>query len=429
MYDDEGKEIAVAGDVLPVLLPKDINLDGSPSPLSKASDSLNVTLPDGRTARRETDTFDTFFESSWYFSRFCCPDQSTKMLDERANYWMPVDIYIGGIEHAVLHLLYARFFHKAMRDAGLVTSSEPFKRLLTQGMVCKETYFRDGENGRKKYFSPEQVEVELDVKGRPVSALLKEDQLAVNIGPVEKMSKSKNNGVDPQALIDTYGADTVRLYTMFAAPPEHTLEWSDSAVEGSSRFLKSLWRLILDHKAEDSFSTTKSPAVTSDELLGLRRHIHQAIVKVTDDIARRYKFNTAIAAIMELVNHLARFDSHESATHAIRQEGFEVVVRLLAPFVPHVSQILWNGLGQSGDLIDVSWPIEDKSALELDILELVVQVNGRKRALVKVPVAATKKECEEVGLADENVARFTIGQTVKKIIVVPGKLINIVVGD
>ena len=429
MYDDEGKEIAVAGDDLPVLLPKDINLDGSPSPLSKASDFLNVTLPDGRTARRETDTFDTFFESSWYFSRFCCPDQSTKMLDDRANYWMPVDIYIGGIEHAVLHLLYARFFHKAMRDAGLVTSSEPFKRLLTQGMVCKETYFRDGENGRKKYFSPEQVEVELDSKGRPVSALLREDQLAVNIGPVEKMSKSKNNGVDPQALIDTYGADTVRLYTMFAAPPEHTLEWSDSAVEGSSRFLKSLWRLILDHKAENSFSITKPPAVTSDELLGLRRHIHQAIVKVTDDIARRYKFNTAIAAIMELVNHLARFDSHESEAHAIRQEGFEVVVRLLAPFVPHVSQILWNGLGQSGDLIDVSWPVEDKSALELDILELVVQVNGRKRALVKVPVAATKIECEEVGLADENVRRFTIGQTVKKIIVVPGKLINIVVGD
>jgi leucyl-tRNA synthetase len=428
MYDEDGNEIVVADDVLPVVLPPDINLDGSPSPLSKASDFINVTLPDGRKARRETDTFDTFFESSWYFSRFCCPDQSTKMLDERANYWMPVDVYIGGIEHAVLHLLYARFFHKAMRDAGLVTSNEPFKRLLTQGMVCKETYFRTAKNGRKQYFSPEQVEVELDTKGRPTSALLKEDQLAVSIGPVEKMSKSKNNGVDPQVLIDSYGADTVRLYTMFAAPPEHTLEWSDSAVEGSSRFLKSLWRLILEHKAENVFSVGKGSDRTSDELLSLRRHVHQTIVKVTDDIARRYKFNTAIAAIMELVNHLARFESKETNTQAIRQEGFEAVVRLLAPFVPHVAQVLWNKLDQEGDLIDAPWPVEDKSALVLDTVELVVQVNGRKRALVEVSVSATKEECEAAGLADENVTRFTIGQTVKKVIVVPGKLINIVVG-
>ena len=426
LYGDDGSVVPEADERLPVVLPEEVNWEGVTSPLKSMPEFQQATLPDGRAGRRETDTFDTFFESSWYFTRFACADASDGMVDARADYWMPVDIYIGGIEHAVLHLLYARFFHKAMRDAGLVKSDEPFKRLLTQGMVCKETYYRDAENGRKQYFNPTQVDVELDAKGRAVSARAKSDGQPVTIGAVEKMSKSKNNGVDPQALIDRYGADTVRLYTMFAAPPDQSLEWSDSAVEGQFRFLKSLWRLVNEHAG------TTPPAVAgeqTEDLKTLRRHIHETIAKVSDDISRRYKFNTAIAAVMELVNHLSRMTVGSAAAHAVRQEGLDTVVLLLAPIVPHVTAVLWQALGHADDLALAAWPVADQAALARDEVEMVVQVNGRKRAVVRVPVNADKAACEALALAEDNVQRFVSGKALRKVIVVPGKLVNVVVAE
>lgn len=426
LYGDDGSVVPEADERLPVVLPEEVNWEGVTSPLKSMPEFQQATLPDGRPGRRETDTFDTFFESSWYFTRFACADATDGMVDARADYWMPVDIYIGGIEHAVLHLLYARFFHKAMRDAGLVKSDEPFKRLLTQGMVCKETYYRDAENGRKQYFNPTQVDVELDAKGRAVSARAKSDGQPVTIGAVEKMSKSKNNGVDPQALIDRYGADTVRLYTMFAAPPDQSLEWSDSAVEGQFRFLKSLWRLVNEHAG------TTPPAAAgeqTEDLKTLRRHIHETIAKVSDDISRRYKFNTAIAAVMELVNHLSRMTVDSAAAHAVRQEGLDTVVLLLAPIVPHVTAVLWQALGHADDLALAAWPVADQAALARDEVEMVVQVNGRKRAVVRVPVNADKAACEALALAEDNVQRFVSGKALRKVIVVPGKLVNVVVAE
>ncbi|MGR8921253.1 MAG: leucine--tRNA ligase [Gammaproteobacteria bacterium] len=427
LYDERGELVPEADERLPVELPEDVAWEGVASPLKQRPDFLDAALPGGGRGRRETDTFDTFFESSWYFSRFCCPDAEA-MVDERVDYWMPVDIYIGGIEHAVLHLLYARFFHKAMRDAGLVASDEPFKRLLTQGMVVKETYYRDGEGGRRQYFNPADVETETDDKGRVTAARLRADGEPVTVGPIEKMSKSKNNGVDPQALIDRYGADTVRLYTMFAAPPDQSLEWSDSAVEGQFRFLKSLWRQTHEHVAGGIPAAVDASAL-DDAARTLRRHIHETIGKVSDDVSRRYKFNTAIAAVMELVNHISRFDADGDAARAVRHEGLETVVRLLAPIVPHITAVLWRALGHEEDLIDVAWPAVDPSALTRDAIDLVVQVNGKKRAVVQVSAEAAREDCEAAALADPNVKRFTDAGLVRKIIVVPGKLVNIVVGD
>ncbi|MEQ8663350.1 MAG: leucine--tRNA ligase, partial [Gammaproteobacteria bacterium] len=429
VYDADGNMQPEQDERLPVMLPEDIAWEGVASPLRNMPGFTATTLADGRPGRRETDTFDTFFESSWYFSRFCCADNSASMVDERVDYWMPVDIYIGGIEHAVLHLLYARFFHKAMRDAGLVRSDEPFKRLLTQGMVCKETYFRETGGGRKQYFNPADVEVDTDDKGRATAARARCDGQPVTIGPVEKMSKSKNNGVDPQALIDRYGADTVRLYTMFAAPPDQSLEWSDSAVEGAFRFLKSLWRLVHEHVGAAPAAGATAGGALGDPHKALRRHIHETIVKVSDDVSRRYKFNTAIAAVMELVNHLARTPAEDATGRTVRQEGLDTVVLLLAPIVPHVAHVLWQALGHANDLTDARWPVADERALVRDALELVVQVNGRKRAVVSVAADADKAACEQAALADDNVARFTAGRTVRKVIVVPGKLVNIVVQE
>ena len=428
MYAEDGAVVPESPAHLPVVLPEDIAWEGVTSPLRSMPSFTDARLADGAPARRETDTFDTFFESSWYFTRFACPDNDTAMVDARVDYWMPVDIYIGGIEHAVLHLLYARFFHKAMRDEGLVRSNEPFKRLLTQGMVCKETYFRDGEHGRKQYFNPEQVAVEVDGKGRAIAAHLKSDGAPVMIGAVEKMSKSKNNGVDPQALIDRYGADTVRLYTMFAAPPDQTLEWSDSAVEGQYRFLRSLWRQVREHAAQPRPTAPAASSVT-DELRTARRHIHATIAKVSDDISRRYKFNTAIAAIMELVNHLSRLAGASADVYAVRQEGLDTVVLLLAPIVPHITAVLWQALGHAGDLTAAAWPHADSAALTRDALEMVVQVNGRKRAVVSVPATADRATCEALALAEDNVQRFISGKQVRKIIVVPGRLVNVVVAE
>ena len=427
VYDAEGECQPESDAQLPVVLPEDIAWEGVTSPLKKLPEFATTVLADGRPGSRETDTFDTFFESSWYFSRFCCSDQTESMVDGRADYWMPVDIYIGGIEHAVLHLLYARFFHKAMRDAGLVHSDEPFARLLTQGMVCKETYFREGTSGRKQYFNPADVDVTTDEKGRAITARLRADGNEVTIGPVEKMSKSKNNGIDPQTLIDRYGADTVRLYTMFAAPPDQSLEWSDTAVEGAFRFLKSLWRLTLRHASERPQEQGNKPL--SPALRTLRRHIHETIAKVSDDVSRRYKFNTAIAAVMELVNHLTRTEADTGEAWSVMQEGLETAVLLLAPIVPHVTQALWQALGHDGLLAEQTWPVLDSAALDRDTLELVVQVNGKKRAVVNVAPDADRETCEAAALADSNVQKFTTDRVIRKVIVVPGKLVNLVVQD
>ncbi|MBT8446121.1 MAG: leucine--tRNA ligase, partial [Gammaproteobacteria bacterium] len=364
IYDADDNPIVETAERLPVQLPEHVEVTGGGSPLARMDDFIATTLPGTDTpGRRETDTFDTFFESSWYAQRFCSPDAGS-MVDERANYWLPVDQYVGGIEHAVLHLLYARFFHKLMRDDGLVESDEPFTRLLTQGMVCAETYFRREPGGRTTWYGPSDVDVDHDERGGVIAARLKADGEAVEIGAVEKMSKSKNNGVDPQQLIERYGADTVRLYTMFAAPPDQRLEWSDAGVEGMSRFIRSFWRLVVQH-CDGGAPDAVAPDALPEELAGLRRQIHETIAKVSDDISRRYKFNTAIAAVMELTNALSRRAGNDTspAARAVIQEGLEAAVLLLSPIIPHVTEVLWKRLGQTGPLTDARWPAVDETAL------------------------------------------------------------------
>jgi leucyl-tRNA synthetase len=375
-------DLPVPEDQLPVLLPEDVELEGVGSPIKKMPSFYETSCPKcGGKAERETDTFDTFFESSWYYARFTGPDNETSMLDQRANYWLPVDQYIGGIEHAVLHLLYARFFHKLMRDAGLVNSDEPFTRLLTQGMVLK-----DGS----------------------------------------KMSKSKGNTVDPQELIDRYGADTVRLFTMFAAPPEQSLEWSDSGVEGAYRFLKRLWKAVQEH-----VSKGVAPVLDRDKLddaqRDLRRKVHETIQKVSDDVGRRYTFNTAIAANMELLNELTRFQDDSDAGRAVLQEALESTVLMLAPIVPHIAHGLWQSLGHGEAVVNCRWPDFDPDALVQESVEIVVQVNGKLRGRVTVPAQADRDAIEAAALADENVQKFLAAGTLRKVIVVPGKLVNLVV--
>ena len=429
VYTEDNTLVPESAERLPVTLPEDVEWKGVASPLLGMPSFIKTTVPNTQQpARRETDTFDTFFESSWYYARFCCPDSDNAMVDARARYWMPVDIYIGGIEHAVLHLLYARFFHKLMRDAGLAVADEPFTRLLTQGMVCKETYFREAANGKKTYFNPAAVDVTTDEKGRAVAAVLTTDGQPVAIGAVEKMSKSKNNGIDPQTLIDRYGADTVRLYTMFAAPPEQTLEWSDTAVEGAFRFLRGLWRLVQAHVASGVIAPATAATVSGKPILqALRRRIHETIAKVTDDISRRYKFNTAIAAVMELVNALQRVTERDSAARAVLQEGLESCVLLLAPIVPHCADGLWAALKSPTDsLLDHPWPRVDETALVRSEVELVVQINGKKRSVVTLAADADQAEIEAAALADSNVERHLEGQTVRKVVVIPGRLVNIV---
>jgi leucyl-tRNA synthetase len=430
-YGPEGQTVPLTDDELPVSLPTEVTVDASGSPLKKMPEFSD--LGDGWV--RETDTFDTFMESSWYYARFCCADNHEAMLDERANYWLPVDLYIGGIEHAILHLLYARFFHKLMRDFGLVESDEPFKRLLTQGMVIAETYYRPTANGGKDWFNPADVEVKRDDKGRPVSAVLIEDGEPVEMGGIEKMSKSKNNGVDPQAMIDRFGADTVRLFMMFAAPPEQSLEWSDTGVEGAHRFLKRLWRLVAEHANAGTPGDVDLSAGTTeltDEQRELRRKTHETIKKASDDIGRRTTFNTAIAAVMELTNAIGRFQNEGEAASpldlAIAREAVEACVLLLAPITPHACHGLWAELGHDAPVIDAGWPVFDESALARDTLELVVQVNGKLRARLEVPADADKAAIEAQAMAAENVQRHLEDKTVRKVIVVPGKLVNIVVG-
>ena len=376
----DGKLVPAPESELPVILPEDVEMDGVQSPI-KADPDWAKTAVGGEAATRETDTFDTFMESSWYYARYCCPDNDQAMLDpEKANYWLPVDQYIGGIEHAILHLLYSRFFHKLLRDAGLVNSDEPFKRLLCQGMVLK-----DGA----------------------------------------KMSKSKGNTVDPQEMIEKYGADTVRLFIMFAAPPEQSLEWNDAGVEGANRFLKRLWRLVSEH-LEQADVPALDPASLSDDAKTLRRKTHETIQKVSDDYERRLTFNTAIAAVMELCNDVSRFEPAEPQDHAVVREALTAAVQLLAPIVPHICHTLWQALGNGSGLVDSGWPALDESALVKDTIELVVQVNGKVRAKIDAPASADKATLESMAKDAPNAQKFLEGVTIRKVIVVPGKLVNIV---
>ena len=421
-------DVPVPDEDLPVVLPEDCVPDGSGNPLNKLESFINCECPKcGKPARRETDTMDTFVDSSWYYARYCSADNDKAMVDDRADYWLPVDQYIGGIEHAILHLLYSRFFYKVMRDLGLVQYDEPFANLLTQGMVLNHIFSRRTDKGGIEYFAPDEVEVETDAEGRITGATLRADGSPVDYGGIGTMSKSKRNGVDPQGLIDRFGADTARLFTMFAAPPEQTLEWSDAGVDGAQRFLKRLWRLVYAH-----VNAEPPPALDAARLneaqKALRAKLHQTIGKVSDDIGRRFTFNTAIAACMELLNEVSRAGDDSDQGRAVARECFEAVVRMLSPVVPHIAHALWQALGHEGAVLDEPWPEVDESALAQDSIELVVQVNGKLRGKIKVAADAPKDDIEQTALAEENVRRFVEGKTVRKIIVVPGRLVNIVAG-
>ena len=382
IYCEDCDAVPVPEEDLPVVLPEDVEFTGHGSPLKDMPEFVEVQCPQcGKDARRETDTFDTFVESSWYFARYACPDSDDAMVDERAAYWMPVDQYTGGIEHAILHLLYSRFFQRVMRDEGLTDVSEPFTNLLTQGMVLK-----DGA----------------------------------------KMSKNKGNVVDPQELIGKYGADTVRLFMMFAAPPEQALEWSDEGVQGGYRFLKRFWNAVQAHVDEGPVAAI-DPASLDAGQKDLRRKTHQMIAKISDDIGRRYTFNTAVAASMELLNAVNRFEDGSEAGRAVEREALEAVVLMLSPIVPHICHALWSALGHDSAIVDERWPVVDESALEADLLDIVVQVNGKLRGKISVAADADKDTIEAAALADANVQRFVAGQQVRKTIVVPGRLVNIVV--
>ncbi|VVQ04578.1 Leucine--tRNA ligase [Pseudomonas fluorescens] len=420
-------DVPVPEDQLPVTLPENVVPDGAGSPLARMPEFYECTCPKcGTAAKRETDTMDTFVESSWYFARYASPNYEGGMVDPKAaNHWLPVDQYIGGIEHAILHLLYARFFHKLMRDEGLVTSNEPFKNLLTQGMVVAETYYRVASNGGKDWFNPADVEIERDAKAKIIGARLKTDGLPVEIGGTEKMSKSKNNGVDPQSMIDAYGADTCRLFMMFASPPDMSLEWSDSGVEGASRFLRRVWRLAQAHVSQ-GLPGTLDIAALDDAQKTVRRAIHAAIRQASTDVGQHHKFNTAIAQVMTLMNVLEKASQATAQDRALLQEGLETVALLLAPITPHISHELWNCLGHEGAVIDASWPVVDESALVQDSIVLVIQVNGKLRGQIEMPAAASREEVEAAARGNENVLRFLDGLTIRKVIVVPGKLVNIV---
>jgi leucyl-tRNA synthetase len=422
--------LPVPEDQLPVRLPEEVEFDGSGSPIKKMESFINTSCPEcGGPAERETDTFDTFMESSWYYARYASRHTDNAMLDpEKANYWLPVDQYIGGIEHAILHLLYSRFFHKLMRDEGLVNSDEPFTGLLCQGMVLAETYYRENEKGGQDWIAPTDVITETDDKGRITSAVHKDDGLPVIQAGVSKMSKSKNNGIDPQVMIDKYGADTVRLFMMFAAPPEQSLEWSDSGVEGANRFLRRLWKQVFDHLEGGSDVVALDTSALTKEQQELRRKVHETISKVTDDIDRRQTFNTAIAAVMELLNSISKFVDSSDQGRAVMREALESTIQLLAPIVPHITHQLWSELGHTSDLLTAPWPTCDESALVRSTIEMVVQVNGKVRAKIEVAADADQDIILHTALGDPNVQKFMADKTLRKKIVVPGRLVNIVVG-
>ncbi|HEY9032808.1 MAG TPA: leucine--tRNA ligase [Pseudomonadales bacterium] len=421
----EGGEIPVPASRLPVLLPEDVVMDGVSSPIKTDPQWAKDRL-DGREVLRETDTFDTFMESSWYYARFCSPHYNQGMVDpDAARYWLPVDQYIGGIEHAILHLLYARFFHKLMRDMGLVSCDEPFKRLLCQGMVVAETYYREDSSGKKTWYSPNDVDISRDDKGGVASARLKSDGLPVMVGGIEKMSKSKNNGADPQQMIDRYGADTVRLFMMFAAPPEQSLEWSDAGVEGAHRFLRRFWRLCHVHCQSGAVDALDRAAL-NEEQQAVRRKTHETIQRVTDAYQRRYAYNIAIAAVMELCNEVGKLSDRSPQSLAVEREALETAIVMLAPIAPHICHALWQAFGHDEPVIDAQWPAVDEQALVKSHIEVVVQINGKLRAKMDVAVDLDQQAALASASALDNVQTHLAGKTVRKVIWVPNKLLNIV---
>ncbi len=419
-------QVPVPEDQLPVILPTDVVPDGSGNPLNKMPEFYETQCPScGGDARRETDTLDTFVESSWYYARFASPDfQGGLVKPEAVQSWLPVNQYIGGVEHAILHLLYARFFHKLMRDEGVVQGNEPFTNLLTQGMVLADTFYREEASGKKTWFNPADIDLERDEKGRSLSARYIPDGQPVVIGGQEKMSKSKNNGIDPQSIIEQYGADTARVFMMFAAPPDQSLEWSDAGVEGSNRFLKRVWRLVTGFLAKNSDATVIDIANLSKDAQDLRRKTHETIHKVGDDIERRYAFNTAIAAQMELLNSINKFEAKTEQDVAVTRESIISLLVMLAPFAPHMAQVLLAEFGQ--DLTQVLFPTVDERALTRNTQTIVVQVNGKLRGKLEVAVDISKDELLALAKALPEVQQFLTGPS-KKEIVVPNKLVNLVV--
>ncbi|MBL8397536.1 MAG: leucine--tRNA ligase [Candidatus Accumulibacter sp.] len=424
--------VPVPDDQLPVVLPETVTITGAGSPLARLAEFYSCDCPTcGRPARRETDTLDTFVESSWYFLRYCCPDNDQAMVDQRVAYWCAggIDQYIGGIEHAILHLLYSRFWTKLMRDLGLFGEQpidEPFANLLTQGMVVAPTFYRQDDSGKKQWINPTDIDIVHDDRGRAVGASLRADGLPVGIGGIEKMSKSKNNGVDPQALIDQFGADTARLFIMFASPPDQSLEWSDAGVEGAYRFLKRLWRIVFEHVSA-GVVTPVTHGELSTELTDLRRQLHQTIGKVADDYGRRKQFNTAIAAVMELLNAYGKVSDASPAARAVKQETLEAVTLLLNPIVPHICEALYAALKPGARAFEQSFPTVDDRALARDEIELVLQINGKLRGSVRVASDADRPAIEAAALASEPARKHLAGGSPKKVVVVPGRLVNIVV--
>ena len=431
IHCDTCGDVPVPEQDLPVVLPENVVPDGAGSPLAKMPEFYETKCPKcGGAAKRETDTMDTFVESSWYQFRYMSPrDDAHMVAPEAAAYWGQADQYIGGIEHAILHLLYARFFTKLMNDEGIVSVREPFKQLLTQGMVLAATYYRESADGKKTWFNPAEVRVQTDDKGRPVSAVLEADGQPVVIGGVEKMSKSKNNGVDPQQIIDAYGADTARLFMMFASPPEQSLEWSDAGVEGAHRFLRRLWRTVYEFVQNGGSGASKfsgSQETLSGSLKDLRFKLHSTIAKVTDDYDRRQQFNTAIAAVMELLNQYDKTDTSGEHGQAVAREVLEAVVLLLSPIVPHICETLWGELA-GGNLWQQSWPAVDNAALVQTEIEIRVQVNGKLRDKIQIAADADEAAVKAAALATAGAQKFMEGKEPKKIVVVPKRLVNIVV--
>jgi leucyl-tRNA synthetase len=414
---------------LPVVLPEDCVPDGSGNPLNKHAGFLNVACPKcDKPAKRETDTLDTFVDSSWYFMRYCDPTLDTAMVGAGARYWMPMDQYIGGIEHAILHLLYARFWTKVMRDLGLITFDEPFVKLLTQGMVLAETFYRDNADGSRDWFNPADVDMETDAHGKPVRAVLRADSQPVFVGGVEKMSKSKNNGIDPQTLIDAYGADTARHFVMRAAHPEDTLFWSDAGVAGSSRYMRRLWEFAQKVEPTVKAAHRVEWASASEAVQAKRREIHATLQKATFDI-ERIQYNTVVSAGDILLNALGELKGDDAHTRALLAEGMSILLRVLYPVTPHVAHQLWQQLGyaaQHGDLLDAPWPEVDASALKQDTITLVLQINGKVRGELMVPATADKAAIEAMAQHAPEIAKYAEGRPPKKIIVVPGRLVNVV---
>ncbi len=409
---------------LPVILPEDVVMDGVKSPI-KADPEWAKTTYNGQPALKETDTFDTFMESSWYYARYTCPQYQQGMLDsEEADYWLPVDQYIGGIEHATMHLLYFRFFHKLLRDAGLLASDEPTKKLLCQGMVLADAFYYISPTNERIWVSPTKVSVQRDDKGRIVKAVDDEGHELVHSG-MTKMSKSKNNGIDPQEMVEKYGADTVRLFMMFASPAEMTLEWQESGVEGAKRFLGRLWNLVFEYNKNPT-KTAVNPTALSASQKALRRDVHKTIAKVSDDIGRRQTFNTAIAAVMELMNKLTRAPLQDEQDRAVMAEALNAVVRMLYPITPHICFQLWKELGNQEAIDYAPWVKADEQAMIDDEKLVVVQVNGKVRAKITVPADMAEDAIKQVALADENVQKFLQGSEIQKVIYVPGKLLSFV---